>query len=485
MLCSLAVRITTTHMNEQWGKIQQILEKSLNPGLFKVWITPLKADVDGETLRLTAANDFVAAWVRDRLLDEIKSAATAVMGVCPTIVVSASKDEQKKPVLRRRSAVSGESTGPMRPSSSGASRVSSTEQGMLPIRQDVSVKKIDWRFDFDSFVVGPSNQLAFAASQGISNTSFASSADTLFLSSAPGLGKTHLMHAVGSQLYKSSNRSRIRAEYLTAEEFATRLIAALKTREVDRFKARYRDVDLLLLEDVHFLQGKEKMQDEVLATIKSLQSRGSRVVLSSSFAPRELKDVDDQLVSRFCSGFLAVIDKPDFATRRDILQEKARLYQVNLPENVTNLLAENIKTDVRQIESCLHNLILKARIMNAQISMDMAWDVIGHYASREIIMDMEGIIRCICEGFGLSQDQLNSRSRKRELVVARNTAFFLARKHTDLSLKDIGERFGRRHSTVLKGITNIEREMTKETPLGRQVSNAVSMIERNGRITAP
>ena len=125
--------------------------------------------------------------------------------------------------------------------------------------------------------------------------------------------------------------------------------------------SRYRDIDLLLLEDIHFLQGKERMQDEVLATIKSLQSRGSRVVLSSSFAPRDLKDVDNQLVSRFCSGFLAVIDKPDFETRRDILCKKARLYQVDLPENVTDLLAENIHSDVRQIEICdLYELAAKS-----------------------------------------------------------------------------------------------------------------------------
>lgn len=474
-------------MFEIWAHIQQILQKRLTPGLFKVWISPLSAEVKGHTVSLTAPNEFVAAWVRDRLLGDITSAAAEILGPQATVSVVASKTPQKAPARRSSITVSdAQPSGPLFPSQQGtgvaAAPAASHEQMSLPISQPLVSKAIDWRFDFDSFVVGPCNDLAFAASQGITRSSL--SADTLFLSSGPGLGKTHLMQAVGNELCRQSNRSKLHVEYLTAEEFATRLIASLKNRDVDRFKARYRDVDLLLLEDVHFLQGKERMQDEVLATIKALQSRGSRVVLSSSFAPRDLKELDNQLVSRFCSGFIAAIDKPDYATRRDILCRKAKQYQVFLPENVTDMLAENIRSDVRQIESCLHNLILKARILNQQISMNIAWDVVSQYASHEIIMDMDSIIRCVCNGFDLSPTQLNSRSRRRELVVARNTVFYLARKHTDMSLKDIGDHFNRTHSTVLKGITSLEREMSKETPIGRQVTNTVAMIERNGRITS-
>ncbi len=502
-----------------WGQIQNILEKSLNPGLFKVWISPLAADIQNDVLRLVAPNEFVAAWVRDRLLDDIVQAATAVMGSAPSVVVDAAPHGAATASVRAcRAEASAASAEPQeaqaddampgralalpvpgapaihvaqaahgivaRSTSGSVSRAAAhTAQLGLPLDMPAPNRALNWRFSFDSFVVGPNNELAYAASRGICRETL--SADTLFLSSGPGLGKTHLMQAVGRALCDVSNRATPRVEYLTAEEFATRLIAALKAREVDRFKARYRDVDVLLLEDVHFLQGKERMQDEVLATVKALKSRGSRVVLSSSFAARDLKNLDTQLVSRFCSGFLAHIDKPGFETRRRILCEKARLHQVMLPDNVTDLLADRIRTDVRQIESCLHNLVLKAKLLNRQISMEMAWEVLGHYAQQEVIMDFEGIVRKVCEGFGISPKQLNSRSRKREYVVARNSVFYLARKHTDLSLKEIGDRFSRRHSTVLKGITSIEREMSRETPLGRQVTNTLSLIERNGRITYP
>lgn len=484
-------------MTSIWGQIQNILQHTLTPGLYKVWISPLAAEVDGNTLRLEAPNEFVAGWVRDRLLDEVRQAAGAVLGDIPEVVVVAAtgkksaiaqprpaKDAAQPVAAPATAQVATAATAPVATPAIVVKRSEATEQLGLPLDWAPSPRsQQSWRFSFDDFVVGPNNELACAAARGMCRSGLM--ADTLFLNSEPGLGKTHLLHAVGRSLCEASNRSNPRIEYLTAEEFASRLIASLKARDVERFKARYRDVDVLLLEDVHFLQGKEKMQDEVLATIKSLQSRGSRVVLSSSFAPRDLKNVDNQLVSRFCSGFLAGIDKPDFNTRRRILEQKARIYQVNLPNPVTDLLAERISSDVRQIESCLHNLILKARLLNRQISVEMAWDIIGNYAIAESSVDFDAIVKLVCEGFGLSQDQLNSRSRKREYVVARNAAYLLARKHTDLSLKEIGDRFNRRHSTVLKGITALEREINRETPLGRQVANTLSLLERNGRISAP
>ena len=180
----------------------------------------------------------------------------------------------------------------------------------MPVNQSVPH---NWRYAFDSFVVGPTNDMAYAAARNMARSGAA--VDTLFLSSGPGLGKTHLTQAVGQALCEASNRSNPKVEYLTAEEFSSCFVQALQSRTVDRFKGRFRDVDLLLLEDVHFLQGKEKMQDEVLSTIKSLQEKGSRVVLTSSFAPCELRNVDNSLVSRFCSGFLAGIGRPARTTR--------------------------------------------------------------------------------------------------------------------------------------------------------------------------
>ena len=342
----------------------------------------------------------------------------------------------------------------------------------MPVRQAVPH---NWRYAFDTFVVGPTNDMAYAAARNMTRPGAA--VDTLFLSSGPGLGKTHLTQAVGQALCEASNRSNPKVEYLTAEEFSSCFVQALQSKSVDRFKGRFREVDLLLLEDVHFLQGKEKMQDEVLSTIKSLQEKGSRVVLTSSFAPCELRNVDNSLVSRFCSGFLAGIEKPDASTRRRI-QEKAKQNNAPLSDSVVDMLSERLTGDIRQLESCIHNLLLKAKLLGCTISVEMAQEILSQYSLDDPLVDVDAIIRKVCEGFGLSPEQLASRSRKQNLVVARNTIFYLARKHTELSLQDIGDKFSRRHSTVLKGIASVERELRRESPLGRQIAGTLELLER-------
>jgi len=452
-------------MKHGWEHILEILEKRLNPGLFKVWIKPLNAEFKGGDLVLTAPNDFVASWVRDRLVGMIREAASQALGVSPEIVVRAAS---AKPALA--GAKPALVTSAMRTMDVDCGRSASSEPA-------TAAPSYQWRFSFDDFVVGPNNALAHAASQSVCRQSL--STDQLFLCSAPGLGKTHLLQAIGKQLFQEANVRRVRLRYLTAEEFATRMVMALRMNEIDRFKSEFREnVDLLLMEDIHFLQGKEKIQDELLATLKALQERGSKVVFTSSFLPKELSGVDSHLASRFGSGFLTVIERPDFETRMRIVEQKARsLYQVHLPEDVSSVLAERIRSDIRQLESCLQNLILKARLMREQITMEMALQVLSNYAQEQESPDIGRIIDAVCRTFRLAPPELASKSRKQGVVMARNTAFFLARKYTDLSLNDIGRHFNRKHSTVLKGITKVEREISRRTPHGRQFERALEVLD--------
>ena len=465
-------------MKTQWLKICEMLQDRLNPGTYKVWVAPLSAELEGNRIRLTAPNGFVATWVRDRLLNEISDTAAAVFGKSMDVSVIAGTPPQKGSRTPVRPAIETETT-PRRPRTvprpATPAVTIAAEQLSLPITMPVRQTQ-HWRYGFDSFIVGPTNDMAYAAARNMTRPEAA--VDTLFLSSGPGLGKTHLTQAVGQALCEASNRANPKVEYLTAEEFSSCFVQALQARTVDRFKGRFRDVDLLLLEDVHFLQGKEKMQDELLSTIKSLQSRGSRVVLTSSFAPCELRNVDNSLVSRFCSGFLAGIEKPEASTRRRILQEKARKSEMPLSDSVVDLLADRLTGDIRQLESCVHNLVLKAKLLGCSISVDMAQEILAQYSLDDPFVDVDAIIRKVCEGFGLAPDQLVSRSRKQNLVVARNTIFYLARRHTELSLQDIGDKFSRRHSTVLKGIAAVERELRRESPLGRQIAGTLAMLER-------
>jgi chromosomal replication initiator protein len=199
-------------------------------------------------------------------------------------------------------------------------------------------------------------------------------------------------------------------------------------------------------------------------------------VFTSSFLPKELTGLDNQLASRLCAGFMATIEQPDFKTRLNILERKAKLHQVLLPDEIAGLLADRIRTDIRQLESCLQNLALKARILGRTITMEMAWEVLRNYDLDQPVLGLDQIMEFICSAYDIRPDSLVSKSRKRQHVVARNTAFFLARKHTDLSLQDIGERFNRRHSTVVKGITAVERQLSLQTPLGRQIESTIERL---------
>ena len=437
------------------------LQKTLEPGVFKVWISSLDGDVRDGSVRLNAPNDFAANWLRERLSGDIREAASSVLGLAPEAVSLVIHSENSEPI--RRTASSDASAEYVR-----------HEQGLL-IRPEYSEPQ--WRFSFEDFVVGPSNEMAYAAAKGL--CADLAGAGTLFVSAASGLGKTHLVQAVGKCLSEGDIRRRYKICYLTAEEFASSFVTALKVRDVEGFKARLRQSDVLLLEDVHFLQNKGKMQEEAMALVKSLQSRGSRLVLTSSFAPRDLRHMDCQLVSLFCAGLLAHMSTPTLETRRCILQEKARIHQVILPDPVFELLATRITSDVRQLESCLNNLIFMARQLNRQISLDMALEMIDQYTETGGVLDMPAIIRLVCDSFKISETQLASRSRKSVHVQARSTIYFLARKHTELSLQEIGDRFNRRHSSVIKGISFFERETQRESTLGRQLAHAAALVERN------
>ena len=496
-------------MQKKWAQIQSILEKDLTTGQCLVWLAPLVPAWEEESLILYAPGDFVANFVRARFLSMLAKAAEETFGkACPVYVrcrtvaslqqhaykqsthegklseIAISATTPPQAPVHTPQGVEGNMAREVPQKTIPSPRPLPLIQLPLPVQtpeaKALAASDYPWRFSFDDFVVGPCNQLAHAAAHSMCKSTLHT--DVLFLSSPPGLGKTHLMQAVGKSMSEACNRQCVRAEYLTAEEFASCFYMSLKTQDTDRFKARYRNLDLLLLEDVHFFQGKEKMQMELLATVKSLRDRGGKAVFTSSFEPRELKQMDEQLQSRLLAGLLSCIDRPDEQTRRRILRHKAARHQTILPEDVEDVLVRHIKTDVRQIESCLQNLILKAQLLNSGITARMAWEVVAHYAAHSPILDMASIILHVCQAFGMSNDQLVSNNRRQECVTARNTAFYLARKHTEMSLAAIGQCFNRKHSTVIKGITNIEREMHNESPSGRQIANTISLIERNGNI---
>lgn len=454
-------------MKTKWSEITAILKNSLESGVFRVWITPLKASMDGEKLVLSAPSSYMAEYIGLHLLKDIRQAAAKVLAV--------SADTLRVEVAVAAAAQTGpvSSAKPVRQAMPKGVQKPAYVQGELAIGRPTPQAPLTWRYKFEDFVTGSSNNLAVAAAKELAQNGQVRS---LFVTSASGLGKTHLAQAAG-QLMLQAGRP-VKVMYLTAEQFASRYVAAMRSKELENLKQELCALDALVLEDVHFLQKKTAMQEMILAVIKNLENRGSRVIFTSSFTPRQMGDIDPQLTSQFCSGIIANMERPDFEMRREILQRKAKCFQVQLPDAVCDVISQRLASDVRQLESCLQSMIFKARLLNSGMTMELALDTVGQYAGAENTLDLPAIVRLVCESFGLTEAQLRSRSRKQEYVQGRSTVFYLARKHTELSLQTIGDCLNRRHSTVVRSITQLEQEMARESLGGRRIARAVSLIER-------
>lgn len=455
-------------MNAKWAEIAEILRKSLDSGTFRVWIAPLDAEITGSSITIHVPNTFMAEWLRKRLYQQIRQAAATALAMDETIL-SMTFNVKDSPDTKTNVPHGADILRKVMEET----KRQACARNRLPFAQPYPPGSTGWRYRFDDFVTGPSNNLAVAAAMDMCKQG---QVRTLFVNSGPGLGKTHLAQAAGQAI--TSAGTPLKVAYLTGEQFASRFVAAIRDRSLEDFKQYLCGLDVLLLEDVHFLQRKKAMQELALGVIKNLQEKGARVIFTSSFSPRQLQEMDSQLVSLFCEGILANMEKPNEEMRKEILRRKAKLYQVNLPDEVCAALSRRLSSDVRQLEACLKNMIFKARLLNSGLTLDLALETAGQYAGAENIIEIKGIVKLVCESFGLNEMQLKSPSRKKEYVMGRNTVFYLARKHTEMSLEEIGCIFNRRHTTVMRSITQVEQELSADTRQGRQLAHTVEMIER-------
>lgn len=453
-------------MESLWSDIRRELAQSMENAGVSVWLDSLNAEYAEGRLTLFAGTEFMARFVREHFRDDILRAAEGRLGAAPSLEIKARPRPESEKAPSR-----GEKAAELAPA---LPETQAERPGALYLQRP-------WRYSFEDFVVGPCNDFAYAAARSLCGGRSRFS-DLVYLCSPAGMGKTHLLQAVGGSLSGADNLLAMRVEYLNATDFANQLRSLLRGNDMDRlnrFKERFRAADALLLENLHAVQKMEKTQNELLSIISCLLDKGGRVLLSSTAPPHELRDMDEQLRSRLASGIIAGIEPPDAETRLRIISRKAAAQQLALSEDIAAYLAEHMRTDVRRIEGCLHTLACKAKMLNRAISMDLARETLGECLGHSAPALPE-LIRLVCEGFGLTPEDLRSKSRKRGYVQARNALFHLARRHTDLSLQELGRRFNRSHSAVSKGIESLEQEMQRQSHAGRQLARTVELIERSG-----
>jgi len=427
-----------------WENCLEIIKPLITTLSYKTWFQPIvPVEVKDNELVLKVPSQFFYDWIEEHYGSMITKVISTVFG--ENAKVRYIIDSTGLSLDPNESDLVTQHNPPFSPHASIRS------DNLLSIS-----KNLNPRYTFDNFIKGDCNQLARAAALAVANNPGGTSFNPLVIYGGTGLGKTHLMHALGN--YASKNGKAKRIIYISSEKFTVDFVEAIQEDRVNEFSSFYRSMDLLIVDDIQFFAGKEKTQDNFFHTFNALYQLGKQIVLSSDVPPKELKGLDDRLISRFQSGLTADIQPPDFETRVAILQQKSKENGFELPIDVIEFIAANITRNIRELEGCLISLFAKASLENKQINIELARDVlntiIAHVKSP---LTIEHIQKCICEYFDIPIDLLRGKTRQQEIVIPRQIAMYLAKELTNSSLKTIGMHFGGRdHSTVIHACQNIE-----------------------------
>ncbi len=347
--------------------------------------------------------------------------------------------------------------------------------------QPIAQSNLNPRYTFENFIKGDSNQLARAAALAVGNNPGGTSFNPLVVYGGTGLGKTHLMHALGNHAIAIGKAKRV--VYVSSEKFTIEFVESIQSDRVNEFSYFYRSVDLLIVDDIQFFSGKEKTQDNFFHTFNTLYQLGKQIVLSSDVPPKELKGLDDRLISRFQSGLTADIQPPDLETRIAILRKKSEDNRFELPQDVVDFIATNVTSNIRELEGCLISLIARASLDNREISVALARDVLRMVVNEsKSPINIDQIQRVVCEFFDIPEDLLRAKTRKQEVVNARQIAMYLSKELTNSSLKTIGLHFGGRdHSTVIHSCQAIHDRITSNSSFKQNIDQLRRRIEVGGR----
>ena len=331
-----------------------------------------------------------------------------------------------------------------------------------------ATSSFDPRYRFESFVVGKSNEFAHAAALAVAESP-SKSYNPLFLYGGVGLGKTHLIHAIGSHI--QDERPELRIIYRTAEQFVNELINSIRFDRMPAFRDRYRNIDVLMIDDVQFIANKERTQEEFFHTFNTLYTSQKQIILSSDSSPRNIPTLEERLRSRFEWGLIADIQPPELETKVAILRRKAETTSIDLPDDVALFIADHVKTNIRELEGLLNRVVAYASLTNSEISLDLAKetlrDILPPEGQRVIAPD---IIKFVARHYGLKVSEIKSKNNSKHIAFPRQVAMYLCKKLTDLSYPDIGKNFNNKHhSTVMYSVDKIEEKRRQEPPIDRQI----------------
>ena len=442
-------------METVWKKVKAALQERIAENIFRMWIEPLKLKQGTKGIWVVLCpNPFYKKRVQDKYGAMIEAELHAALEKPCRIEFQVSEKKDR-----------------FKPKKNYDLQLPLANDNVTPgcgcqLRKD---------FIFDYFVVGDSNDFAYLAS-----LSLASQKDThhksLLLLSNTGMGKSHLSQAIGHHILSEYPNARV--YYVSAEDFSNEMVRAFRHGAIDKFKGKYKNsCDVLLLEDVHYLSGKERTQIELASILDALRRDDKRIIFSSCYLPADIPRLHDNLRSRLSNSLISNIDPPDFRTRLRILQKKAVINGYKIPPDVLQYLAGELTEDVRQLESGLNGVAARSSLLGEPISQNLAESVVKYIVQQRKNITIEAIKKLVCKHYNVSVEDMVSRSRKQAIVRSRQLAVYLSRRYTDLSLQAIGKSFKRNHATALHSINSIERGLKQSATIQKQVQFLCEKLE--------
>jgi len=430
-----------------WSRLLAVLEGQVPESALESWLRPCRLlAVDGNRLRVVAPNKFTRDWIGEHHVDTIRGAARTVLGGNPQVSIEMDAEPERSAAISRERVPGG------------------------------ALDDLTPRYTFGSFVIGSSNQFAQAACQAVAELP-GRAYSPLFLYGGVGLGKTHLLHAVGHEMARL--HPSLRLLYLSSERFTNELINAIRYDRTGEFRAKYRTIDLLLIDDIQFMAGKERTQEEFFHTFNDLYENHKQIVVSSDSTPKEIPELEERLRSRFEWGLIADIQPPDFETRVAILKKRAEIERVRLPDDVAYLMASRIKTNIREIEGSLTRMAAFCSLTGREMSVDVAQEVLSElWGADEKVITIEHIQRKVSEFFGLKLADMRARRRTKAVAFPRQIAMYFARQLTHASLTEVGRAFDKDHTTVLHAVTKVETLIRQDAKFKKTVDTLAESVAR-------
>jgi len=454
-----------------WKEALTLLSARWIPQSFETWFAPTTAEWDGDTLFLHVPSQFFMEWIGSHYGPAIAQALMAVHGRVVPFKLAVDEAAHQRWEVQIQAPAPEPAAAPS-PSALAADARSAAYQPSPEIKTGLPLST---RYTFDKFIVGNSNRFACAASAAVGEAP-SLSYNPLFIYGKVGLGKTHLLQAIGNHIRAS--RPETRVLYVTSEIFVNEMVRCLRASKMEEFRSAFRDIDVLLVDDIQFLEGKERMQEEFFHTFNSLFEHSKQIVATSDSHPKDIQ-MGDKLRSRFEWGLTVDIQPPDLETRIAILKKKCETEGLNVPNDVTLLIAESMRSNIRDMEGSLNRVTAYAALTRQELDLTLSRQVLRDVLEAEVrVISIDRIQNETAAHFNIRVADLRGRHRTAGVVLARQVAMYIARELTNASLTEIGEAFGgKNHSTVIHAIEKVRDQMEKNGTFISQVENLKSRIK--------